>query len=108
MQLYQLDENDIQTKLDTLFKKNLYGVSVSSKFFIYLLLLFFFKKMHANTRHNCNVSIVDICVSVMFVQVAVALAQSHGCEQSVITDIYKRYGDHLYGKGDYDGGACSV
>ncbi len=35
-----------------------------------------------------------------------ALALSHGCEQSVITDIYKRYGDHLYGKGDYDGGTC--
>ncbi len=38
MQLYQLDENDIQTKLDTLFKKNLYGVS-----FLPILLYYLFK-----------------------------------------------------------------
>lgn len=52
--LYQLEENDINSKMEILFKKNLY-------------------------------------------QVAVSLAQSSGVDTPTLTDIYKRYGDHLYG-----------
>lgn len=36
-------------------------------------------------------------------QVAISLAQTFGVDQATLTDIYKRYGDHLYGKGDFDG-----
>ncbi|PRP76946.1 hypothetical protein PROFUN_06224 [Planoprotostelium fungivorum] len=58
--LFQLDEKDTQTKLETLFKKNLYSVAIN-------------------------------------------LARSQGYDMASIVDIYRRYGDYLYSKGDYDG-----
>lgn len=59
-QMYQLQEKDTQTKLETLFKKNLYSVAIN-------------------------------------------LAKSQSFDQTLIVDIFRRYGDHLYSKGDYDG-----
>jgi hypothetical protein len=58
--LFQLVEKDTQTKLETLFKKNLYPI-------------------------------------------AIELAQSQQYDYNSIIDIFRKYGDHLYGKGDYDG-----
>ncbi|KAL6049387.1 Vacuolar protein sorting-associated protein 11 [Balamuthia mandrillaris] len=58
--LFQLEEKDTQTKLETLFKRNLYPV-------------------------------------------AIALAHSQNYDYNSIIDIFRKYGDHLYGKGDYDG-----
>lgn len=58
--VYQLSEKDTQTKLDTLFKKNLY-------------------------------------------QVAIDLVTTTQYDKVDIADIYRKYGDHLYGKGDFDG-----
>ncbi|GAM20486.1 hypothetical protein SAMD00019534_036610 [Acytostelium subglobosum LB1] len=57
--LYQLEEKDTQTKLETLFKKNLYPVAID-------------------------------------------LAKSQHYDNSSIADIYRKYGDHLYTKGDFD------
>lgn len=58
--IHQLSEKDTQTKLDTLFKKNLY-------------------------------------------QVAIDLVTTTQYDKVDIVDIYRRNGDHLYGKGDFDG-----
>eukprot|EP00027_Filamoeba_sp_ATCC50430_P018912 CAMPEP_0168579026 /NCGR_PEP_ID=MMETSP0413-20121227/21645_1 /TAXON_ID=136452 /ORGANISM="Filamoeba nolandi, Strain NC-AS-23-1" /LENGTH=897 /DNA_ID=CAMNT_0008612909 /DNA_START=77 /DNA_END=2766 /DNA_ORIENTATION=- len=58
--IYQLQEKDTQTKLETLFKKNLYSVAIN-------------------------------------------LAHSQNYDYGSIIDIFRRYGDHLYSKGDYDG-----
>eukprot|EP00164_Ancoracysta_twista_P003478 GFYU01004640.1.p1 GENE.GFYU01004640.1~~GFYU01004640.1.p1 ORF type:complete len:938 (-),score=267.55 GFYU01004640.1:157-2970(-) len=52
--IYQLTEKDTQTKLETLFRRNLYQVAIN-----------------------------------------LGIGQQ--------ADIYRKYGDHLYGKGDYDG-----
>ncbi|EFA75946.1 RING zinc finger-containing protein [Heterostelium album PN500] len=57
--LYQLEEKDTQTKLETLFKKNLYSVAID-------------------------------------------LAKSQHYDNASIADIYRKYGDHLYTKGDFD------
>ncbi|EGG22194.1 RING zinc finger-containing protein [Cavenderia fasciculata] len=57
--LFQLEEKDTQTKLETLFKKNLYSVAID-------------------------------------------LAKSNHYDNNSISDIYRKYGDHLYGKGDFD------
>eukprot|EP01137_Pigoraptor_chileana_P023996 Opistho-2@91225 len=58
--LYQLEERDAQTKLDMLFKKNLYPLAIS-------------------------------------------LASSQHYDYDAIIDIFTQYGDHLYGKNDFDG-----
>eukprot|EP00026_Physarum_polycephalum_P001684 Phypoly_transcript_01686.p1 GENE.Phypoly_transcript_01686~~Phypoly_transcript_01686.p1 ORF type:complete len:1051 (+),score=172.81 Phypoly_transcript_01686:443-3154(+) len=58
--IYQLEEKDTQTKLETLFKKNLYSVAIN-------------------------------------------LAHSQHYDYNSIIDIFRKYGDHLYDKGDYDG-----
>ena len=58
--LFQLEEKDTQTKLETLFKKNLYSVAIN-------------------------------------------LAHSQNLDYASIIDIFRKYGDHLYVKGDYDG-----
>lgn len=34
---------------------------------------------------------------------AISLAHSQGVRESAIADIHRRYGDYLYGKGDFDG-----
>eukprot|EP00762_Andalucia_godoyi_P001379 ANDGO_04909.mRNA.1 Vacuolar protein sorting-associated protein 11 homolog len=57
--MVQLEEKDIQTKLDTLFRKNLY-------------------------------------------QIAVNLAQSSNLDDAFVADIFRKFGDHSYSKGDYD------
>lgn len=54
-----LEEKDAQTKLDMLFRKNLYDV-------------------------------------------AIKLARSHQYDPVLIVDIFRKFGDHLYAKGDYD------
>lgn len=36
-------------------------------------------------------------------QLALGLARTHGLDDASVADIHKQYGDHLYGKGDYDG-----
>jgi len=59
-QIFQLEEKDTSTKLDLLFKKNLYVVAIN-------------------------------------------LAHSAQYDYSSIIEIFKKYGDHLYGKGDFDG-----
>eukprot|EP01100_Stratorugosa_tubuloviscum_P009148 TRINITY_DN3821_c1_g1_i2.p1 TRINITY_DN3821_c1_g1~~TRINITY_DN3821_c1_g1_i2.p1 ORF type:complete len:907 (-),score=370.21 TRINITY_DN3821_c1_g1_i2:89-2758(-) len=58
--IFQLNEKDTQSKLENLFKRNLYTV-------------------------------------------AIALAKSQNYDDSSITEIFHRYGDHLYKKGDFDG-----
>ncbi|KYR00557.1 RING zinc finger-containing protein [Tieghemostelium lacteum] len=58
--IYQLEEKDTQTKLETLFKKHSYLVAID-------------------------------------------LAKSQHYDNSSIADVYRKYGDHLYTKGDYDG-----
>lgn len=58
--MLQLEEKDTQTKLDTLFKKNLYTSAIN-------------------------------------------LARSQQTDGAVVVDIYRKYGDHLHSKGDYDG-----
>lgn len=59
-QLFQLKEKDTSTKLETLFKTNLYVLAIS-------------------------------------------LAVTSNFDSSTINDIYRKYGDHLYNKGDFDG-----
>lgn len=34
--------------------------------------------------------------------IAISLASSQSLDPSTVVDIYRRYGDHLYSKGDYD------
>jgi hypothetical protein len=58
--MLQLEEKDTQTKLDTLFKKNLFTSAIN-------------------------------------------LARSQQTDAAQISDIYRKYGDHLHSKGDYDG-----
>jgi hypothetical protein len=58
--VHQLVEKDTQTKLETLFKRNLY-------------------------------------------QTAIDLATTSNYDKAAILDIYRKYGDHLEGKGDFDG-----
>jgi hypothetical protein len=38
-----------------------------------------------------------------FYQLAISLARSSGVDDAGIADIYAKYGDHLYVKGDFDG-----
>lgn len=56
---FQLEEKDTQTKLDMLFKKNLFSVAIN-------------------------------------------LAHMQKFDYAYIVDIFRKYGDHLYKKGDYD------
>lgn len=56
--VYHLDEKDLQSKLNLLFKKNLYDI-------------------------------------------AVRIAKSNQHDPEGLADIFRQYGDHLYGKGDY-------
>ncbi|RHZ69860.1 hypothetical protein Glove_277g41 [Diversispora epigaea] len=58
--LYRLEEKDTPTKLEILFKKNLYSLAIN-------------------------------------------LAHSQKYDDASIAEIFKKYGDHLYGKTDYDG-----
>ncbi|KAJ3447573.1 vacuolar protein sorting-associated protein 11 [Anaeramoeba flamelloides] len=58
--IYRIEEKGLQTKLETLFKKNLYDV-------------------------------------------AIGLARDHKYNENGIVDMFRKYGDHLYAKGDYDG-----
>ncbi|KAI8973574.1 hypothetical protein BDF20DRAFT_907097 [Mycotypha africana] len=58
--LYQLNEKDTPTKLEILFKMNLYVLAIN-------------------------------------------LAHMQKYDDNSITDIFKKYGDHLYNKGNYDG-----
>ncbi|KAG0332221.1 hypothetical protein BG000_010237 [Podila horticola] len=58
--VYRLDEMDTSTKLDVLFKKNMYLLAIN-------------------------------------------LAHNQKYDDASISDIIKKYGDHLYNKGDYDG-----
>ncbi|KAK9766623.1 Vacuolar protein sorting-associated protein 11, variant 2 [Basidiobolus ranarum] len=58
--LFRLEEKDTPTKLEILFKQNLY-------------------------------------------MLAIGLARSQKYDESSIAEIYKKYGDHLYSKTDYDG-----
>lgn len=46
---------------------------------------------------------LDLLFKRAMYRVALNMANSHGYERSVVTEIYRKYGDHLYGKGDYDG-----
>ena len=57
--IHQLEERDTASKLEMLFKKNLYVMAIS-------------------------------------------LAYSSNYDEASITEIYRKYGDHLYGKGDFD------
>jgi len=57
--VFALKEKDTKTKLDDLFRRNLYATAVS-------------------------------------------LAHSSGCDKSLIMNIYRMFGDHLYSKGSYD------
>eukprot|EP00002_Diphylleia_rotans_P002067 TRINITY_DN11279_c0_g1_i5.p1 TRINITY_DN11279_c0_g1~~TRINITY_DN11279_c0_g1_i5.p1 ORF type:complete len:734 (+),score=159.34 TRINITY_DN11279_c0_g1_i5:50-2251(+) len=57
--IFRVEEKDTQTKLEMLFKKNLYTVALN-------------------------------------------LAQGQQYDGVATTDIYRKYGDHLYAKGDYD------
>lgn len=59
-QLYHLDEKDTPTKLEILFKLNLYVLAIN-------------------------------------------LAHMQKYDDTSISEIFKKYGDHLYSKGDYDG-----
>jgi len=59
-QLFQLSEHDLHSKMDKLFKMNLY-------------------------------------------QISIALASNAQRDRSFVMDIFQRYGDHLYSKGDFDG-----
>ena len=57
--LYQLEEKDTQTKLETLFKRGLYNVALS-------------------------------------------VAQSQNYDEAAISDIHRKFGDHLYLRSDFD------
>mmetsp|Transcript_31850 Transcript_31850/g.83140 ORF Transcript_31850/g.83140 Transcript_31850/m.83140 type:complete len:1035 (-) Transcript_31850:100-3204(-) len=57
--IIQLTEKETQTKLDILFKRNLYTIALN-------------------------------------------LARDKGFDRNIVIDIYRKYGDHLYNKGDYD------
>ncbi|GAB0087828.1 Vacuolar protein sorting-associated protein 11 homolog [Sergentomyia squamirostris] len=59
-EVFHLDEKDLQTKLNLLFKKNLYDI-------------------------------------------AVRIAKSSQYDAEGLAEIFRQYGDHLYGKGDYPG-----
>lgn len=58
--MYHLDEKDTPTKLEILFKLNLYVLAIN-------------------------------------------LAHTQKYDDTSISEIFKKYGDHLYNKGDYDG-----
>ena len=58
--VYTLGEKDTQTKLDVLFKKNLYSIAIN-------------------------------------------LATRQSFDMNIVMEIFRKYGDHLYSKGDYDG-----
>lgn len=36
-------------------------------------------------------------------QLAISMAKAEGMDEAELSDIYLRYGDHLYSKGDFDG-----
>jgi hypothetical protein len=38
-----------------------------------------------------------------FFLLAIGLARSSGCDEAEVAEIHRKYGDHLYGKGDFDG-----
>ncbi|XP_059608812.1 vacuolar protein sorting-associated protein 11 homolog [Phlebotomus argentipes] len=59
-EVFHLDEKDLQSKLNLLFKKNLYDI-------------------------------------------AVRIAKSNQYDSEGLAEIFRQYGDHLYGKGDYPG-----
>lgn len=63
--LFQLTEHDLNSKMEKLFKMNLYQISIS-------------------------------------------LASNSSMDRSYVMDIFQRYGDHLYSKGDYDGAIQQV
>ncbi|KAJ3414393.1 Vacuolar protein sorting-associated protein 11 [Chytridiales sp. JEL 0842] len=79
--LYKLDEMDLTTKLDILYKKNMFSLAI----------------VIATTIPEAVISLEDSATS--------DLAKIPGAlefDQQLVMDIYKRYGDFLYAKGDYD------
>ncbi|KAH3745027.1 Vacuolar protein sorting-associated protein 11 [Pelomyxa schiedti] len=60
--VYRLEEKDMQTKLELLFKKNLFNIAID-----------------------------------------LASSQKADNQSSIVTETYKKHGDHLYSKGDFDG-----
>ena len=62
---FQLSEHDLNSKMERLFKMNLYQISIS-------------------------------------------LASNSSMDRGYVMDIFQRYGDHLYSKGDYDGAIQQV
>lgn len=46
---------------------------------------------------------LDILFQRSYYILAINLAKTHGLDEASVADIHRRYGDHLYQKGDYDG-----
>ncbi|KAF8575784.1 hypothetical protein K439DRAFT_1397850 [Ramaria rubella] len=56
-----------------------------------------------NLQEKPTTAKLDILFQKSFYVLAINLAQTQSLDEASIADIHKRYGDHLYAKGDYDG-----
>ncbi len=81
--LHNFVEKDLQSKLNVLFKKNLYDISIRFK-----QLLF---------RYNLWYREFQIYVSIFY-----RIAKNQQYDSDSLIDIFRQHADHLYSKGDFD------
>ncbi|KAI8621771.1 hypothetical protein BC830DRAFT_1092875 [Chytriomyces sp. MP71] len=91
--MYKLEEKDMSTRLDILFSKNMYTLAlamVSAPANSVLPL--------PTTRTPSSRNLLDLTSS--FIGDTASLDPE---TKTLLIEIHKRYADHLYGRGDYDG-----
>lgn len=80
-----MEEKALQAKLEVLFRKNLYLLAINVA------------KSHRSRRPGVTRPEETGRLA------GGAAAVEHGPHDQLLGEIYRRYGDHLYAKGDYDG-----
>nr|KAJ3419431.1 Vacuolar protein sorting-associated protein 11 [Polyrhizophydium stewartii] len=96
--MFRLREMDLDSKLELLYSKNMYNLAVS------------ILTHPAGAVHTVGLRGAPSDLGISSPSLAAAVAPGAGdaplkpaeTSQYVIMDIYKRYGDHLYSRGDFD------
>ncbi|KAJ3178282.1 Vacuolar protein sorting-associated protein 11 [Irineochytrium annulatum] len=80
--MYRLEEKDLATKLDLLFRKNMYTLALSMV--------------------TASLGAISGLEDSKTIAEASSTSASTEYDHSTLIEIHKRYGDYLYAKGDYD------
>jgi hypothetical protein len=89
--MYRLEEIDLSTKLDILFKRNMYTLAIN---------IVNSQQQYSSTNSNPNLNLEGI--STKENQVVQNTINNTEYDYGTLVEIYKRYGDWLYEKSDFD------